>query len=321
MPLKELPKLADLPAYDLQDWLKNVTESLKNGSIEELDKEKYGFRIKAFTDAQIPGSAPLQKATKEWLIGCRIKGSSEKEMNEECLFFLNQGAEAVSFEWKAEQDLLRIMDGVKSEYIYTDIAHDFQAKSEMLKSCFGDEASGFLGDEAVKPARFHSELIRSKHDILLEELSEICRRIDKLLQSGQTQPDQIRIELSLDGYIPIAVSKIRAMRILWLNLLKAHNQTLIPAFISCDIKSKQADPNTALIELSVAALNAVVGGCDLLYLDGHDFDRNQRRLAMNIQHVMKMESKLHLVQDPLAGAYAIEDLTAQIATAVWQRGI
>ena len=43
-----------------------------------------------------------------------------------------------------------------------------------------------------------------------------------------------------------------------------------------------------------------------------------RRIARNVQHLMKMESALDEVADPAAGSYYIETLTRQLAERAWE---
>ena len=141
--------------------------------------------------------------------------------------------------------------------------------------------------------------------------------MERALLQKSILPDQIRIESSVNNYMPTSISKLRAIRILWLNILKKYDLEIKPVFLSIVAKSKSEDFNQSLIELSTMAVNAVLGGCDLLYLTGSNLNENQNRLSLNIQHMLKMESKLHLYQDPLCGSYAIENLTTQICNKVW----
>jgi methylmalonyl-CoA mutase len=42
-----------------------------------------------------------------------------------------------------------------------------------------------------------------------------------------------------------------------------------------------------------------------------------RRIARNVQHLLKMESAMDEVADPAAGSYYVETLTGQLAEKAW----
>ncbi|MEO7174635.1 MAG: methylmalonyl-CoA mutase family protein, partial [Saprospiraceae bacterium] len=72
------------------------------------------------------------------------------------------------------------------------------------------------------------------------------------------------------------------------------------------------------IEMANQAMSAVMGGVQTLNvfpaidLDSpSDFDR---RIAINLQHILKYEAFFDRVQDPLAGSYSIEQMTWSIAS-------
>ncbi|MDV7393168.1 methylmalonyl-CoA mutase family protein, partial [Arthrospira platensis SPKY1] len=83
--------------------------------------------------------------------------------------------------------------------------------------------------------------------------------------------------------------------------------------------------NTNMIRASTQAMSAAIGGADLIYVlpANHALDEAStaftRRIARNVQHVLKMESRLHQVLDPGAGSYYIEKLTDKLAAQAWAK--
>jgi len=71
-------------------------------------------------------------------------------------------------------------------------------------------------------------------------------------------------------------------------------------------------------------MSAVIGGINRLTVlpanvvveEATDFSR---RIARNVQHLLKMESHLDIVQDPAAGSYYIEKLTEELAEKAWKK--
>jgi len=61
----------------------------------------------------------------------------------------------------------------------------------------------------------------------------------------------------------------------------------------------------------------------LPYEAGHEAEASfppafGRRIARNVQHLLKMESFFNEIPDPAAGSYYIEKLTQQLANQAWQ---
>ena len=82
------------------------------------------------------------------------------------------------------------------------------------------------------------------------------------------------------------------------------------------------DPWTNLLRLTVAGFAGAVGGADALVLGafsdalGAPAER-ARRLARNTQLILAEEAHLGRAADPMAGAWAIESLTDQLARQGW----
>lgn len=140
---------------------------------------------------------------------------------------------------------------------------------------------------------------------------------------------QLTTALSTSYFVEIA--KLRALRILWLNVLKGfgiEGQPL-PEIVGHMAKETQDDNQyTNMIRASTQAMSAVIGGVDRLYVlpantsiaksnaNDEEFVFT-RRIARNVQHLLKMESHLDKVADPGAGSYYIEQLTEKLAQKAW----
>ncbi len=75
------------------------------------------------------------------------------------------------------------------------------------------------------------------------------------------------------------------------------------------------------------AMSAVLGGADRLAVRPFDAGTDApsrpagfgRRMARNVQHLLKMESFFTELHDPAAGSYYVEKLTLQLAEAAWTK--
>ncbi len=125
------------------------------------------------------------------------------------------------------------------------------------------------------------------------------------------------------------VAKIRAMRALWSKVIHAYSpdhacshNCAMTAVIGCMNKSL-LDPHTNLLRQTTEALSALCGGVDQLVVLPHDLYSNQgmssisQRMAINIPLVLREESYLDKVIDPLGGSYSLEQLTTKIGEKAW----
>lgn len=125
------------------------------------------------------------------------------------------------------------------------------------------------------------------------------------------------------------IAKIRALRLLWANVLEAYQLTapsLPPIVVHFEDESQTEDPHTNMIRAAAQAMSAVIGGANRLYVlpadqytqpdSSSDFTL---RIARNVQHLLRYESGFDKVVDPAAGSYYLDSLTEALATEAWQK--
>ena len=124
------------------------------------------------------------------------------------------------------------------------------------------------------------------------------------------------------------IAKLRAARRLWASVLQHSG---LPADV--DVAQRQHavtsrpmlskyDPYVNMLRGTVAAFAAGVGGADAVTVLPFDAALGQpeafgRRIARNVSHLLIDESHVAAVADPAGGAYAVEQLTADLAAAGW----
>ncbi len=150
------------------------------------------------------------------------------------------------------------------------------------------------------------------------------RGIDPALTAAQMQ---FRIEVGKSYYVEIA--RLRAFRLLWLNVLNAWQLPL--AYPVLDVRfapeAYTDELYTNMIRATTMAMSAALGGANILTVRPYDAGREHlaqypqtfsRRIARNVQHLLKLESGFAELADPVAGSYFLEKLTAQFAGAAWK---
>lgn len=121
------------------------------------------------------------------------------------------------------------------------------------------------------------------------------------------------------------IAKLRAIRILWKNVLDRWQLPWFEPTIHVEtpqFNKTYYDVHNNLLRCTTEVMAAAIGGCHAISVKPmdellHESDSNAYRWARNIQWIAKQEAKLHWVADPSAGASFIESLTQKIAQASW----
>jgi methylmalonyl-CoA mutase N-terminal domain/subunit len=120
------------------------------------------------------------------------------------------------------------------------------------------------------------------------------------------------------------VAKFRAARRLWASLTRealgaksARSQSLRFHTQTAGSSLTAQQPELNVIRTTVEALSAVLGGTQSLHTNSLDEalglpTEDSARLALRTQQILAEESGVPLTVDPLAGAWAVEDLTDEI---------
>jgi len=179
------------------------------------------------------------------------------------------------------------------------------------------------GEGSVQhPPEQSSGVLLRNANIYLEKLSERGIPIKDIAAAMQ-----FSVPLGKSYFLEIA--NLRALKLLWFNVLKAWDAPLVPPSIAVRYQPEaySDDLYTNMIRATTMAMAAVQGGANRLTVMPYDAGREAlasypqafgRRIARNVQHLLKMESGLDEVADPAAGSYYIETLTRQLAEKAWE---
>lgn len=123
------------------------------------------------------------------------------------------------------------------------------------------------------------------------------------------------------------IAKIRALRSLWANVLEAYGIAVNEDFFQIHAfpaKSSEtiADPQVNILRQTTAAMSAIFAGCNMIELPAYDHlydgpNNLSLRIARNIHLVLREESDLGKVIDPVGGAYFVEHATDALAEEAW----
>lgn len=138
----------------------------------------------------------------------------------------------------------------------------------------------------------------------------------------------IHFHTSIGDNFIIEIAKLRAFRSLWDKvktlLLSDHSvYTTFHAELNPS-KASVKNENDEVIANTVQFIAAALGNSDYIKLNSQTLasaplaDDFYQRIRLNIAHIIREESFMDKVTDPLAGSYLIETVTSKISEAAWE---
>ena len=278
----ELPELSELyhqfEIPEFEEWKNKVTSGLK----QEV--------AKPFASNYIP-SAPRHHKQHSLETGAVLMVDDDAaEVNKALLFLLSQGIQAIEISFKSEVNsshLAALLEDVTVEYI-----HIFWNVDSSVKVVIEDYWKT-------------NHLEESRHTFI-QSAMYIQGTLDHLQQAvGVLKPEEkVYIELTIGTEYIKEVAKLRAVHTM-LAEIGRQEYCLVAKFMP----SLALDNDTRMIANTIMALAAMVGGCTYAFPYNQPTESDAVRLASNIIQILKFESKLELLSDPLSGSYLVEELT------------
>ncbi|MBN1212982.1 MAG: acyl-CoA mutase large subunit family protein [candidate division Zixibacteria bacterium] len=157
---------------------------------------------------------------------------------------------------------------------------------------------------------------------------EYLRELEKRGLEIETSLPHFRFSMGLGTNFFMETAKFRAARLLWNRVLQAckvsdDRRVLLLHGRSSRYYQTKLDPYVNLLRLTTEAFSGAIGGADSLEVAPFDemlrpTNEFSRRLARNIQIILKDEAKLAKILDPAGGSWYVEKLTHEIAEKTWR---
>lgn len=153
------------------------------------------------------------------------------------------------------------------------------------------------------------------------------RALEKAGLSPRDASSLISFTLTADANQHLTIAKFRALRQLWAKIEAEAGVAPTPAAVHAVTGRRmftQYDPYVNTLRATMATFAAAVGGADSILALPHTAelglaDMSARRLARNLQLILREESNLHRVADPAGGSGALETLTKDLCLSAWTR--
>ncbi len=140
---------------------------------------------------------------------------------------------------------------------------------------------------------------------------------------------KIRFSFSVSSNYFMEIAKLRAARLLWANIVDGYSpEKRCAAKMNIHAETSRwnqtvYDPYVNMLRGTTEAMSAAIGG--VYSLEVTPFDRSfeeptefAKRIARNVELLLKHESHFDQVVDPAGGSYYIENLTQSIAAEAWK---
>jgi len=343
------------PSPSYEEWLDIARQELEGADpLKKLSLEKGSLIVKPYYQSSTdnsqlgftlkPASNPYYGA-RGWLNTPKIPILDEKQANELALHFLNTGADGIVFEpLKANIQFDTLLYQIKPEYcslsflLRNDTAintADFITWAANNK--FTDSLTGCIFSEGTPSSKIdrlknYSSLgiivhpQKNAEDEIVAALEKSVHVIESMPKQGHVESliEQVAFYVSVGSDFFLEIAKLRALRNLWYQVQGAYGLAKIkPVHIhatSSVWNKEEFQPHGNMINSTLCALSAILGGCDSLTIEPEDQDNVMMgRIARNISSILREESYLSKVADPVAGSYYLDSLVAELSDKAWQK--
>ncbi len=164
---------------------------------------------------------------------------------------------------------------------------------------------------------------------VLATSAEYIRELINLGADINDIAQNIKITLGIGSSFFTEVSKFRAVKLLWKNLISAfggdeESQKINIFAVSSHFNKTKFDPYVNMLRTTTETFSAIVGGINSLQVSPFDSvfstsDNFSRRMARNTQIILKEESHFNTPIDSAGGSYYVEHLTEELAVKAWKK--
>lgn len=323
-------------------WERAAAEELQGANPwNKLTRERQGVSVKPFYTAEAASKPSIQlRAATDSFLGARtwynspsVPVKNPAEANAAALEHLRQGADGVFFVLDEPVDFHALLKSIEwpicALHFHATQHADTVAKAlhKYLQGVQGPTNGAFFASPSITTlthpsfhfAGFTIDSATSP-DAIADTLIAAHRQMGNRFRT-QASDVAFRIEVGTDFFLD--ASKLRAVRAVWERLLKATDTQSSPLFIhawSCAWTTEPYEPHGNMLKATTAAMASILGGCDALTIDAQDpHNATMIRAARNVAIILREESHLSKVADPLAGAYFVDALTEELTDLIWNK--
>ncbi len=158
---------------------------------------------------------------------------------------------------------------------------------------------------------------------------EYLRALEEKGVTPSEAAPHMRFSFGLGTHFFMEVAKLRAARLLWDRILEAggvEDESLRKLWMhgrTSRFTKTFYDPYVNMLRATTEAFSGITGGVESLHVgpfdeELRDTDEFSRRIARNVQIILREEAHLEQITDPAGGSWYVEKLTDEVATQAWE---
>lgn len=291
----------------------------------------------------LPPATASFLGNRTWFNLPRVAVKDNKLANKIALDHLANGADGILFDFQNEKAELseNLLQGIEAKYcalsfagINTSLVENF---CESLRTIFAEAqlSEGFLLHQALPPRCINlgdqyrscgilvsgETPVQQIHDALVKGTHFLNRCVDE--DDAQMVLRNILFSMTVSADFLIEIAKFKALRILWYQVVRSFDLSYEPSQLHIHAVSnpwinEKYQPHGNMLKATTAAIAAISGGCGSITIIPEDeSNTTMNRIARNVSNILREESHLDKVSDPLAGAYGIEVMVEKMASTSW----
>ena len=339
----------EFPPVPTEKWEEVITADLKGADYERklVWKTGEGFNVRPYYRAENlegikflgsqAGEFPYVRGThahNRWRVHQTVSVVCPKEANAEALKILNAGVDSLGFciasaDFSAA-DLDMLVKGLSSKGDFcspngekciariVELIHKTKEYKHVRIVTVAGQTFGNSGSTIVEELAF---TLSAGHDYLVR-LTDAGLDVDAAAR-------KLRFSFSVSSNYFMEIAKFRAARMLWANIVKGYGPAKNCA-CKMQIHAETSrwnqtvyDPYVNMLRGTTEAMSATIAGVHSLEVMPFDASFENptefsKRIARNVELLLKNESHFDQVVDPAGGSYYVENLTQSIAAEAWK---
>jgi len=341
MAAKTFQKLLEetFPVPGKDAWEKiALKESDGEPPFQKLEWAAAGGKIKLrpIYDASVALPVTLQPdesaeiyGNRRWLNTPAVTVLDEVAANKRALDHLRNGADAILFRLTGSSvNFEKLLQDIEPRYcglFFSQQTEDVGLRNSWNQFAKAHNLTGLEGawiGHRMESFRYH--LIPVAEDNSVNEVANALAMGVSAVELG-VSIESIGFSLSLTNSFVETIAKLKALRSLWYQVARAYgHEQFNPMQLFLHTESRpwikeSFQPHGNMLSATTRAASAIAGGANALTIHQEDESNEMmNRIARNVSNVLREESGLHRVADPLAGSWAIDHLTNALCEEAWQ---
>jgi methylmalonyl-CoA mutase len=162
------------------------------------------------------------------------------------------------------------------------------------------------------------------------EIAQALHHSVKFFESSASDSKALEFFSAITFSIPCGnnfletIAKLKVLRMLWFQIAQAYGlKEFQPSHLKIHARSEpwsqqNFQPHGNMIKATSCAIASILGGCDSITIFAEDeINEMMSRVARNVSNILREESHLNKVSDPVAGSYVMENFQNELASRAW----